>query len=133
KSSQEDQMTQIDNAIARGTDLLVVNIVETESGQTVVNKAKENNLPVIFFNREVSDEVINSYDKAAFIGTDPDEAGYMQGQLIADILLADYDKFDLNGDGKISYVMLRADLDNPEANGRTKYSVLEANRLLEEA
>lgn len=131
-NSQDTQSTQIDTAITAGTDLLVVNIVETGSGQTVVDKAKKADLPIIFFNREVSDEVINSYDKAAFVGTDPDEAGYMQGELIADLLLAEggYDKYDLNKDGKINYIMLRADLDNPEANGRTKYSVSEANKLL---
>lgn len=131
-SSQETQNTQIDNAIAAGTDLLVVNIVETGSGSTVVTKAKNNDLPIIFFNREVSDTVINSYEKATFIGTDPDEAGYLQGELIADLLLADgaWDKYDLNDDGKISYIMLRSNLDNPEANGRTQYSVEEANRLL---
>jgi methyl-galactoside transport system substrate-binding protein len=134
-SSQETQNTQIDNAIAAGTDLLVVNIVETGSGSTIVTKAKNNDLPIIFFNREVDDSVINSYDKAVFVGTDPDEAGYMQGELIADLLLATdaYDKYDLNDDGKINYIMLRSNLDNPEANGRTQYSVEEANRLLQAA
>lgn len=131
-SSQDTQNTQIDNAIAAGTDLLVVNIVEPGSGDVIVKKAKDNKLPIIFFNREVSDEVINSYDKAAFVGTDPDEAGYMQGELISELLLADgaMDKYDLNDDGEINYIMLRANLDNPEANGRTEFSVLEANRLL---
>ncbi|CCV65198.1 D-galactose-binding periplasmic protein [Paracholeplasma brassicae] len=130
--SQETQNTQIDGAIANGTDLIVVNIVETESGNVVIQKAKNAKIPVIFFNREVSDAVVNSYDDAAFIGTDPDEAGYMQGEMIADLLLADgaWEKYDLNNDGKINYIMLRADLDNPEANGRTKYSTQEANRLL---
>ncbi len=131
-NSQETQNTQIDNAIGAGSDLLVVNIVETGSGDVVVKKAKDNKLPIIFFNREVSDTVINSYDKATFVGTNPDEAGYMQGELISDLLLATgaWDTYDLNNDGKINYIMLRSDLDNPEANGRTTYSVQEANRIL---
>jgi methyl-galactoside transport system substrate-binding protein len=131
-NSQETQSTQIDNAITAGSDLLVVNIVETGSGDVIVKKAKDKNIPIIFFNREVADTVINSYDKAVFVGTDPDEAGYMQGELISELLLATdaYAKYDLNDDGKISYIMLRSDLDNPEANGRTQYSVEEANRLL---
>lgn len=130
--SQETQNTQIDGAISSGTNLIVVNIVETESGTVIINKAKNAKIPVIFFNREVSDAVVNSYDKASFIGTDPDEAGYMQGEMVADLLLADgaYAKYDLNNDGKINYIMVRADLDNPEANGRTEFSVFEANRLL---
>ncbi len=130
--SQDTQNSQIDSAIAKGSNLLVVNIVEPGSGEVVVKKAKDKGLPIVFFNREVSDDVIKSYDKSAFIGTDPDQAGYMQGELVANILLADgaWEKYDLNKDGKISYIMLRADLDNPEANGRTQYSVEEANRLI---
>jgi methyl-galactoside transport system substrate-binding protein len=129
---QQVQTTQIENAIIAGSKLLVVNTVETSAGGSIADKAKAKKLPIFFFNREVSDAAINSYDKAAFIGTDPDEAGYLQGSLATDILLAAgaWDKYDLNHDGKISYVMLRADLDNPEANGRTKYSVEEANRIL---
>lgn len=131
-ASQETQSTQIDAAITAGSDLLVVNIVETASADNVVNKAKNANIPLIFFNREVEDTAVQAYDKAAFVGTDPDEAGYLQGELAADIILAEgaFEKLDRNGDGKIGYIMLRADLDNPEANGRTKYSIEEANRLL---
>ncbi|VEU79856.1 galactose ABC transporter substrate-binding protein [Haploplasma axanthum] len=129
--SQETQNTQIDSAITAGTNLLVVNIVETASAATVITKAKTADLPIVFFNREISDAAVKSYSgKTAFIGTDPDEAGYMQGELAAEIILADYAKYDRNADGKIGYVMLRADLDNPEANGRTTYSVQEANKLL---
>ncbi|MDR2822458.1 MAG: galactose ABC transporter substrate-binding protein [Acholeplasmatales bacterium] len=130
KGEQSTQTTQIETAIANGSDLLVVNIVNTGSGDTVVKLAKDSKVPIIFFNREVSNDVIESYDKAAFVGTDPNEAGYMQGALIFNILNANYAKYDLNGDGKISYFMLRADTDNPEANGRTEFSVKEANRLL---
>lgn len=127
--SQETQNGQIDAAIAAGTDLLVVNIMEVASADTVVAKAKTANIPVLFFNREVDDSAVKSYADAAFIGTDPDEAGVMQGELAAQILLADYAKFDPENIG-VGYVMLRADGTNPEALGRTKYSVEQANKLL---
>ena len=45
---------------------------------------RDRDIPVIFFNREVSDAVVNSYEKCAFIGTDAAEAGHMQGQMIAE-------------------------------------------------
>lgn len=128
--SQDTQNTQIDNAITAGASLLIVNIVEVGSGQVVVDKAKNAGIPIIFFNREVSDAVIKSYDQAVYVGTDPDAAGYMQGELVAEELLANGAKWDKNGDGKFNYVMLRAGLDEPEGNGRTTYSIYEANRLL---
>jgi methyl-galactoside transport system substrate-binding protein len=93
-------------------------------------------VPIIFFNREVSNAVVNSYAKACFVGTDADEAGYMEGQAIAEYLRkpenwnGNRSRFDLNGDNRISYIMFRGEHGNAEAFGRTKYSVTEANRLL---
>jgi methyl-galactoside transport system substrate-binding protein len=135
---QDDQARQtemIRTAITQGTDLLVVNIVTTgsdEAAMNVVNMAKEADLPIVFFNREVSDAVINSYDKAVFVGTDADEAGIMQGQAIAEFLLSgdNLSRFDLNGDGQIRYIMFRGEHGNAEAFGRTLYAVQEANNLL---
>lgn len=133
-SDQSKQNNYIESALTKGTDLLVVNIVTTgseEAAQNIVDMAKEKDVPVIFFNREVSDTVVSSYEKCAFVGTDPDEAGYMQGQMIAEFMQADgnLDKFDLNKDGKLNYVMFRGELGNAEAFGRTKYSVQKCNEL----
>ena len=139
---RENQSTQIDmirTAITQGTNVLVVNIVTTgseDAAMNIVNMARDARLPIIFFNREVSDAVINSYNDAAFVGTDADEAGYMEGQAIANLLLKPENwngtrsKFDLNGDNRINYIMLRGEHGNAEAFGRTLYSVREANRLL---
>lgn len=137
-SNQGTQTQQVETALTRGTGLLIVNIVTTgsdEAAQTIVDAAKEKDVPVVFFNREVSDAVVNSYEKCAFVGTDADEAGYMQGQMIAEFLKAEgnFAKYDLNGDKQISYVMFRGELGNAEAFGRTKYSVLNANELLKDS
>lgn len=139
---EEDQAKQtqmIETALTQGTDLLIVNIVTTgseETAQAIVDLASENDTPLIFFNREVSNDVINSYDKCCFVGTDADEAGYMQGKAVADFLLkaenwdGDNSIYDLDKDGEIKYIMFRGEHGNAEAFGRTKYSVEEANRLL---
>jgi len=136
-SNQAKQTQDVETALTKGTDLLIVNIVTTgsdEAAMTIVDAARESDVPVIFFNREVSDAVVNSYDKCVFVGTDADEAGYMQGQMIAEFLLAEgNDAFDLDGNKEFSYVMFRGELGNAEAFGRTKYSVTKANELLAEA
>jgi methyl-galactoside transport system substrate-binding protein len=142
QNNQALQTQMIETAITQGTKLLVVNIVTTgseEASMNIVDMARKANLPIIFFNREVSNAVINSYDRACFVGTDADEAGYMEGQAIADFLLqpenwnGNRNRYDLNGDNKISYIMFRGEHGNAEAFGRTKYSVTEANRLLAES
>ena len=134
-TNQGNQMDQINTAIANGANVLVVNAVEAsadETTQSIVDAAKTAGIPVIFFNREVSDDVVNSYELAAFVGTDPAEAGHMQGELIGNYLIENYDAVDLNGDGAISYVMFKGQENNPEAEYRTQYSVEDANAILEE-
>ena len=57
----------------------------------------------------------------------------MQGELIGNYLIENYDAVDLNGDGVISYVMFKGQENNPEAEYRTQYSVEDANAILTEA
>ena len=87
-------------------------------------------VPVIFFNRSVSEEVVTSYDKAVFVGTDYEMAGHMQGEMIGNYVLDNYDTLDLNGDGVISYVMFKGQEGNAEADARTQYGVEDADAVL---
>ena len=132
-NNQTTQTEQIQTAITKGAKLLVVNIVTTGSDDAasgIVSLAKEAGIPVIFFNREVSDSVVKSYDKCAFIGTDAAEAGKLQGDMIGDYLVDNFNKTDLNGDGQISYVLFMGEKGNNEAIYRTQYSVENANAKL---
>ena len=103
-------------------DVLCVNMVDAKAASGVVEKASAAGIPTIFFNREPDTEVIKSYDKARFIGTNAIDAGKMQGDIIKDLWDA-HPEYDLNGDGKVQYVMFQGEPDNPEAIARTQYSV----------
>ena len=135
-NNQTTQTEQIQTAITKGAKLLVVNIVTTgsdDAAKGIISLAKEAGIPVIFFNREVSDEIVKSYDKCAFIGTDAAEAGKLQGDMIGDYAVKNFGSLDLNGDGELSYVLFMGEKGNNEAIYRTKYSVENANKKLEEA
>lgn len=134
-SSQTTQLEQVQTAIAKGSSMLVVNLVDTGSDDSALNilsLVKAKNIPVIFFNRSVDEAVIKSYDKCVFVGTDFEMSGYMQGEMIGRYVLEHYDDVDINGDGKISYVMFKGQEGNLEAAARTKYSVEECNKILKE-
>ena len=134
--NQTTQTEQITTAIAKGSKLLIVNVVDTgsnDAAQNIVDMAKAQNIPVIFFNRSVDESVVSSYDKCVFVGTDYEMAGHMQGEMIGEYVLANYDKLDLNGDGKISYVMFKGQEGNMEAIARTQYGVEDCNKVLTEA
>lgn len=127
--SQGDQATQndqLDVLIQQGVSALLVNIVDTGAVQTVIDKAKEADIPVIFFNREPDQGVLSSYEKARFVGTTPEEAGEIQGEMALNVWNND-PTYDKNGDGILNYVMLMGDAENPEAIARTKFSVSTIN------
>lgn len=132
-ATQATQTDQISTAIASKAGLLAVNICETGAdgiAQNVVDMAKAADIPLVFFNRSVSEDIVKSYDKCVFVGTNYEEAGIMQGKMIGEYVLANYDALDLNGDGVISYVMFKGDEANQEAIARTKYGVEDANKVL---
>lgn len=140
-NTQATQNEQIQTAIASGANVLVVNVVTSgtvDVSSQIVQMAKDADIPVIFFNRAVEDAdnegtVLGSYDKCAFVGTDAPEAGHMQGKMIGEYLVENFDAIDLNGDGKISYAMFMGEHGNVEAIARTQYGVEDANAVLTEA
>lgn len=132
--NQTTQTEQVQTAIAKGSSALVVNVVDTgsdDAAANIIELARAQNIPVIFFNRSVGEDVVKSYDKCVFVGTDYEMAGHMQGEMIGNFLVENYDAVDLNGDGKISYVMFKGQEGNMEAIARTQYGVEDCNRVLE--
>lgn len=135
-NSQTTQTEQVTTALAKGSKLLVVNVVDTgsnDAAQNIIDQAKAKNVPVIFFNRSVEESVVSSYDKCVFVGTDYEMAGHLQGEMVGKYLVENFDKVDLNGDGKISYVMFKGQEGNMEAIARTQFGVEDADKVLTSA
>ena len=142
KDSNANQQTQTDDintALVTGAEAIVINMVESGAigtAETLMNTVAQYGVPAVFFNRAVSTDdaeaaaLFQSYEKSAFIGTKFDEAGKMQGDMIGEYVLANYDAIDLNKDGVISYVMFKGDEANQEAILRTQYGVENADAIL---
>lgn len=134
--NQSSQTDQIDVAVSKGATGLIVNVVDTgsnDAASTIVEKARAADIPLIFFNRSVDESVVSSYEKCVFVGTDYELAGHMQGEMIGNYLLENYDAVDINKDGKISYVLFKGQEGNMEAIARTKYAVEDCNAMLKKA
>ena len=136
---QATQTDQINTALVSGASAIVINMCESGSigvAETLLNAVKAYDLPCVFFNRALStndDEVkalLSTYEKSVFIGTVFDEAGKMQGDMIGQYVLDNYDAIDLNKDGVITYVMFKGDEANQEAILRTQYGVENADAIL---
>lgn len=123
QNDQSKQIEQVDTLIAKGAKSLAINLVDPKAAQTIIDKAKPKNIPVIFFNKEPDAKVMKGYDKAYYVGTTSSESGVLQGELIAKAWEANKDKWDKNHDGKIQYVLLKGEPGHPDAEARTKYAV----------
>jgi len=138
-NNQTTQLDQIKTAIAGGADVLVVNQVTSGASDTAEDIiATAGDIPVIFFNRAIGTDgsdvaVLEANPTVAFIGTDAPAAGHMQGKMIGDYAVANFDTIDINKDGKISYAMMKGDEANVEAIYRTQYGLEDANVVLKDA
>jgi methyl-galactoside transport system substrate-binding protein len=123
QNDESKQIEQVDTLIAKGAKSLAINLVDPKAAQTILDKAKPKNIPVIFFNKEPDAAVLKSYDKAYYVGTTSSESGVLQGEMIAKAWAANKDKWDKNHDGKIQYVLLKGEPGHPDAEARTKYVI----------
>ncbi|MCL2599480.1 MAG: substrate-binding domain-containing protein [Firmicutes bacterium] len=133
------QTRQIDDALTRGTDLLVVALQEYTSAESVAKKAKDNGINVIFFVREPYDNAsfngLTGNDNAIFVGLENEDGGNQQGEQIFEALTSEGSQYKVQ-DGTeenptyVNYLMFRGNVGNPAADARSANSVAKANQLL---
>jgi len=127
QNAQSIQNDQVDVLLSKGVKALAINLVDPSAAPTIIGKAKPDNIPVVFFNKDPGGKAIGSYDMAYYVGTDPKESGIIQGDLIAKQWKA-MPAMDLNKDGKIQFVLLKGEPGHPDAEARTKYVVDQLNK-----
>jgi len=128
QNDQNIQLKQVDEMISMGVRVLLINLVDPKAAQAVISKAKAAKLPIIFFNKEPEASVLNSYNKAWYVGTDSKESGILQGKMIVSLWNKNKNKWDKNHDGKLSYVLLKGEPGHPDAIARTKYALDEIKK-----
>jgi len=118
-NDQAKQNEQINTFITQGVDALIINPVMTSAADQIIATVKGADIPTVLINREPTAEQMAAYEKLVYVGCDAAQSGTFQGELILDTP----NKGDINGDGKVSYIMLQGDPENIDAQLRTEYSV----------
>ena len=121
-ASQSTQNSQVENMITEGCDVICVNLVDRTDPTAIIDLAEKNNIPVIFFNRELVEEDLERWTRLYYVGAQAFESGIMQGELAAEAFLTDQ-SLDKNGDGIFQYVVLEGEAGHQDAIVRTEYSV----------
>lgn len=104
--SATEQVKQVESALTGGCAALAVELVDAASAQTIVDMAKEKNVPLVLFNCDVDDAVLSSYDKCVWIGADETTVGKVLGGKITDTYKdkKSVKALDRNEDGKLNYI-----------------------------
>lgn len=122
QNSQAFQNDRVDMFITKGVDALAINPVDRAAAGVIIQKAKQANIPVVFFNREPFEDDMAMWDKVYYVGAKAEESGTISGQLIVDYWLA-HPEADKNGDGVLQYVMLKGEPGHQDVELRTEYSI----------
>ena len=122
QNKQATQNDQVDTYITKGVTALAVNPVDLTAAGPIIDKAMAEDLPIVFLNRQPSEEDMNKYDKAWYVGARAEESGTMSGEIILDYF-KEHPEADKNGDGKIQYVMLQGEPGHQDATLRSQYCI----------
>ncbi len=118
KNDQKLQDEVVEEILDAGCDILVVDLVDRTEPSNIIKMAKNENIPVIFFNREPVREDLMQWDKLYYVGGDARQSGTMQGEIAAQVIRTDH-TVDRNADGKIQYVLLEGETGHQDAIIRT--------------
>ena len=102
--------------------MVCVNLVDRTEPTTITDFAENNNVPIIFFNRELVAEDLERWKDLYYVGADASESGTLEGELAADAFKENA-AMDKNSDGICQYVVLEGEAGHQDSIVRTEYSV----------
>lgn len=123
QNDQSTQNNQVDTMLAKGASVVAVSVCDVTAAQTLIQKCKDaGNVPIIFFNKEITDyDVINSYENAYQVtSTGGDYGASIQAQMVIDYW-KEHPEMDKNGDGKLQLVYLMGDPGHTASQPRCDY------------
>ena len=123
RSSQSVQNDQIERFLDQEYDVVCINIVDRTAAAVLIDKAKDANVPLIFFNRQPVEEDLDLWYQVYYIGSQGAVAGILQGELVCNAWTEHSDTIDRNHDGIVQYVMLEGEPGHQDTLLRTEHSI----------
>ena len=123
QNDQSTQNNQVDTMLAKGASVVAVSVCDVTAAPTLIQKCKDaGNVPIIFFNKEITDyDVINTYENAYKVTSTGGEYGAsIKAQMVIDYW-KEHPEMDKNGDGKLQLVYLMGDPGHTASQPRCDY------------
>ncbi|MDR2628288.1 MAG: galactose ABC transporter substrate-binding protein [Dysgonamonadaceae bacterium] len=111
---------KLDTLIASGYQYLALLVIEPNAAEYMMNKCKQSNLPVVFFNTQPRDDVMASYNRTWYVGARPEESGTYSAKVLVDYWKNNTAKADKNGDGKLQLIIIQGEIGHNDVALRTQ-------------
>lgn len=129
-SDQETQNAQIAELISQGAKALIVNTVDRMASGLIIEKGRQNGVPLVFFNRQPLKDDMLKWDRVYYVGSPGGDGGSIVGEYFSSYW-KEQPELDRNGDGVLQFVIIIGEPGHQDTELRTEYlfSTLTANGL----
>lgn len=128
--AQNSQLLQneiIETVLEDDPSVLIINPVDRLGAYTIIDKVKQDDIPIIFINREPLRKDMNSWNKVYYIGAPAENSAVLQTEMIHDLFGEpnNLSAYDLNGDNIIQLVLFKGEQGHQDAEIRTEVVIEE--------
>lgn len=123
---EELQKTQLGGLLGQEYPLVIVE--PAGDAAEIALLAQQAQIPCVFIGPEPEQQVLESWDKLSYVGTDDTQQGSLQGKIVLNCPYGG----DINQDGVLSYAIIRGPEDDPHAEFITDncYTALKESELV---
>lgn len=130
KGSDNIQQKQIRYLLNQHCDLLLLNMVKSDSAADILNQVQGENIPVILFNREPDTMDLKIGEKIWYVGTDGEKAGILQANMLQQLWDTQKNQLDKNRNNKLDYIFIEGEQSHYDTIRRTNAFLSETEKDL---
>lgn len=104
-NDQAVQNRQVEELLEENCAGIILCPVMPDATAELVQEAKDEGVPLVFWERQPAKEIMQLWDRIGYVGCDPAQPGRLQAELILQMP----NGCDVNGDGVLSYILLQDD------------------------
>jgi methyl-galactoside transport system substrate-binding protein len=127
QNSQVLQNEMIDDILLSNPKILIVNPVDRLGAYTIIDQAKEHDIPIIFINREPLLTDMFRYNKVYYIGAPAEHSASLQAEMVMELFGSpnELSSLDKNDDNTIQLVILKGEQGHQDAEIRSEVIIEE--------